>query len=403
MNELTSGAVFPVAGDASKVRLEGVIHPSWAKLVTRFTSAAKNSMPAATPFQRGSWLQAWYDTLGAQEGIEALPLEIRDATTGKPVFGVPLIKRVEDGQQLVEFADAGLTDYNAPLIGDGWACGAQNDSETEGVIVTPSALQALLQKHLPGCDQLDFRKMPATLAGAANPFAYMSGNKASEVGTNVVTVDGSWSDYRARLAKKVRKELERSFRVFERDGSNAQFKIVSDASEAVAVLERMEVLQAERMRALKLPFVLNEPQYAAFYRRLIELDLSDGCLMLTVLKSEPDEVVGALLGLVDGNRYAMVRLAHAGKTWSHCSPGKLMIDQTMQHLHAAGVTSFDFTTGDYRYKKGFLTESEVLIDVALGLSFDGRLALAQASALTGAKDQMRRFPKTYKWVKRLFT
>lgn|GEM_PF-526011 len=402
MSEAATRAVFPNASDASEVRLEGVIHTSWAKLATRFGCAAQSAMPAATPFQRGGWLQAWYDTLGAQVGVEALPFEICDATTGRPVFGVPLIKRIENGLQVVEFADAGLTDYNAPLIGDGWACGAENDSQTEGVVVTPAALHLLLQKHLPGCDQLDFKKMPATLAGAANPFAYLRGSKNCEFGTNVVSVDGSWSDYRASLAKKVRKELERSFRVFERDGLNTQFKTVSDIGEAVAVLERMEVLQEERMRALKQPYVLNEPQYAAFYRRLIELDIRSGRLLLTVLKSEPDELVGALFGLVDGNEYAMVRLAHAGKAWSHCSPGKLMIDQTMQYLHAAGVTRFDFTTGDYSYKKGFLPESERLVDVALGLSFDGRLALAQANALTGAKDQMRRFPKAYEWVKRLF-
>ena len=157
------------------------------------------------------------------------------------------------------------------------------------------------------------------------------------------------------------------------------------------------------MRDLQLPFILNEPQYAAFYRRIIELDLSDGRLLLSVLKSEPDEVVGALLGLVDGNKYAMVRLAHAGKAWSHCSPGKLMIDQTMQYLHAEGVTRFDFTTGDYTYKKGFLTEAEPLVDVALGLSLDGRLTLARTSAMSGAKDQMRRFPKAYEWVKRLIS
>ena len=403
MNEFAPKAAFPVARDTRKVRLEAVIHTSWAKLRTRFASSAEDSVPAATPFQRGGWLQAWYDTLGAQVGIEALPLEIRDADTGKPVFGVPLVKCVEDGLQLVEFADAGLTDYNAPLIGDGWACGGKDVSQTGGVVVTPAALLALLQKHLPDCDQLRFRKMPATLAGAANPFAYLSGRRTSEMGTNVVTIDGSWSDYRARLAKKVRKELERSFRVFKRDGSNAQFKVVHDTCEAVAVLERMEVSQEERMRELELPYVLNEPQYAAFFRRLIELDLASGRLLLTVLKSEPDELVGALMGLVDGDKYAMVRLTHGGKAWSQCSPGKLMIDQTMQHLHAAGVSRFDFTTGDYSYKKAFLTESEPLIDLAVGLSFDGRLALAQANALTGAKDQIRRFPRTYKWLKRLFS
>ena len=353
--------------------------------------------PAATPFQSGGWLQAWHDTMGAQAGIEPLPLEIRNAVTGRPMLGVPLIKRRQNSQNIVEFADAGLTDYNAPLVGDGWA----TPSNRSGMFVSPEALHGLLRKHLPDCDQIQFRKMPLCISGSSNPFAYLPGRRESVVGTNVVSIDDSWSDYRARLAKKVRKELERSFRVFQRDGTNAQFRVIKDPVEAVAVLERMEVLQEERMRELQLPFILNEPQYAAFYRRLIELDFNSGRFLLTVLKSEPDELVGALLGLVDGENYAMVRLAHAGKTWSHCSPGKIMIDKTMQHLHSTGVKRFDFTTGDYHYKKGFLTESQPLIDVSLGLSLGGRTRLAGTRTLVAAKDQMRRYPKAYEWIKRV--
>ena len=78
-----------------------------------------------------------------------------------------------------------------------------------------------------------------------------------------------------------------------------------------------------------------------------------------------------------------------------------MIDQTMQHLHATGVTRFDFTTGDYSYKRGFLTESEPLVEVSLGLSLEGKLKLARLSAVSEAKDQMRRFPRAFEWLKRL--
>jgi len=128
----------------------------------------------------------------------------------------------------------------------------------------------------------------------------------------------------------VRKELERSFRVFQRDGQQAEFRVVTDADEALQILEQIERLQAERMQELGLPFILNDPAYAAFFRRLIELELAEGRLLLTVLTSEPAELVGALLGLLDGENYAMIRLAHAGKKWSHCSPGKLVIDRTME-------------------------------------------------------------------------
>lgn len=383
--------------------LTAVQHGSWSALVERFRAPGANgsgvSSVAAvgpTPFQAGNWLRAWYDTLGAQAGVEPLPLEIRDVATGAPLFGVPLVKRREGSQHIVEFADGTLTDYNAPLL--------RSDTQSLRESVSAAQLLAVLRPELRGCDQLRFTKLPMTLAGAPNPFAALPGGRESRFGTNLVSVTDDWAEYRRDLAKKVRKELERSFRVFQRDGRDAKFAVIRDSAEAISILERMESLQAQRMRELGLPFVLNEPQFAAFYRRLIELDVGNGGLMLTVLKSEPDELVGALLGLVDGEDYAMIRLAHAGKAWSHCSPGKLMIDQTMQYLHSQGVRRFDFTTGDYSYKKSFLAQSEPLTDVVHGLSVRGKASLASAGMAATVvevfKNQLRRSPKLYAAFKR---
>lgn len=378
------------------LKLAAVRHSSWSQLAQRFASSTVGQSAegaAATPFQAGNWLRAWYDTIGAQPGITPMPLEICDASSGAPLFGVPLIKRQVGTLQIVEFADLQLTDYNAPLIGYA--------KDGTPPAVSPRALLTLLRSELGGCDQLRFTKLPAQLVGAPNPFAALPGNRPSEFGTNVVSIGEDWAEYHRTLAKKVRKELERSFRVFQRDGSNAEFRVVRDPAEAIAVLERMELLQAQRMQELGLPYLLNEPQYAAFYRRLIELDFGNGQLLLSVLKSDPDELVGALLGLVDGNKYAMVRLAHAGKAWAQCSPGKLMIDQTMAHLHARGVRKFDFTTGDYGYKRSFLVEREPLVDVTRGLSLRGNVTLAGSAVAQTLKGQLRRSPKLYAAFKRM--
>ena len=78
-----------------------------------------------------------------------------------------------------------------------------------------------------------------------------------------------------------------------------------------------------------------------------------------------------------------------------------MIDQTMQYLHTLGVTSFDFTTGDYSYKKGFLPHSEPLVDVYLGVSFKGRISLASSQYTDAAKDRLRRFPLAFDLMKKL--
>ena len=368
-------------------------HPSWSDLAAQFAPSAASHLAGATPFQSGSWLQAWYDTLGQRAGVTPLPLEIQHAVSGEAIFALPLVVEPEAGLQVVKFADATLTDYNAPLLGRGFLPSAD--------AIAPDDLLRVLRAGLAEFDVLRFNKMPKRLAEQVNPLALLPGHCDSMFGSNVVYIEEDWSLYRKRLAKKIRKELERSFRVFQRDGSNARFRVITDKAEASSILHRMEEQQIVRMEDLGLPYVLNEPAYRRFFRRLVELDLENGQLLLSVLESEPDELVAALLGLVQGKRYAMVRLTHAGRAWSHCSPGKIMIDQTMEYLHKNGVTQFDFTTGDYSYKRAFLPVTDQLSEVALGLSLRGRVHVGTQRMVTQAKDRVREYPRLYGALKAL--
>jgi len=144
---------------SAKIRLEAFHHASWAALQERFGAAGNYAAPGLTPFQHGNWLRAWFDTLGAQPGMQPIPLELRNAKTGEPVFGVPLVKHCAGTLKIVEFADGGLTDYNLPLVG----------AEFAGV--SPNHLLSVLRRELGDADQLHFRKMPTHFAGQPNPFA----------------------------------------------------------------------------------------------------------------------------------------------------------------------------------------------------------------------------------------
>ena len=66
-----------------------------------------------------------------------------------------------------------------------------------------------------------------------------------------------------------------------------------------------------------------------------------------------DEIVATLLGIRDGARYVMIRISNAGEKWSNCSPGRLIIERTMAALHKDGVREFDFSVGNYAYKRRF--------------------------------------------------
>jgi len=71
----------------------------------------------ATPFQAPEWISAWYATVGAKQEAEPFLVFVTERTTGQAVVTLPLIRHQSDGLDVIAFADLGVTDYNAPILG----------------------------------------------------------------------------------------------------------------------------------------------------------------------------------------------------------------------------------------------------------------------------------------------
>ena len=81
-----------------------------------FAQWGTNITPS-TPFQHPQWYDAWYSAFAATEGVSPLIAVVTDATTGELALLLPLTLRRQGRVAFVEFADLGVTDYNAPLLG----------------------------------------------------------------------------------------------------------------------------------------------------------------------------------------------------------------------------------------------------------------------------------------------
>ena len=236
--------------------------------------------------------------------------------------------------------------------------------------------------------------MPVELDGKPNPLALLGGAGPCSLNGNIVSTGEDFDAWRYTLERTVRKELERSWRVFTRDPA-AAFKIISGKDEALRVLSTMEAQQGDRMQHLGLNFVLNDETYAAFYRNLVDQNLGNGYAVLSAL-TVGDEVVATLLGIRQGARYVMVRISNAGEKWSNCSPGRLIIERTMAALHKDGVRQFDFSIGNYAYKRRFGVQPIALVDFTAALSWRGLpYALRDRAARW-----LRRHPRLAESIKR---
>ncbi len=334
-----------------------------------------------TVFQTSRWLETWYATIGRVQG-QPLLLTVADRRTGALAAMLPLILRTDSLSRIIEFADA---DYNAPALGPA------------APIDVPDArlLWSAVCAALPDADFLRLDKMPSMVEGRVNPLALLPQARQSLTNCNVVAIDGGWSDYISTFERTFRKELERSWRVFLRhDG--ATFRRIEDRAEAMIVFAELERQQSERLVGSGAGYNLDRPEMAEFYRKLVADGIGDGGVVLTALTCR-GEVVAALLGVARGATYVMIRICSGSKEWSNCSPGRLVITQTMQMLHAEGYRRFDFSIGDYAYKRRLGVSTRPLFRVATPLSARG----LPMSAYECAKRFVKQRPAIYAQVRRL--
>jgi CelD/BcsL family acetyltransferase involved in cellulose biosynthesis len=345
----------------------------WDAIGSRWNAMAEESL--ASPFQRAEWLDAWYKAFAGASGIKPLIVSVRDRTTGTLALALPLIENSTSGICVAEFADLNLTDYNAPILGKA----APREA------VAADALWRTLCGELDGIDLIRLKKMPMTVGNRPNPLAILSQTSACQLNGNIVTTGDDFDAYRYSLERVVRKELERSWRVFTRH-PDAQFRRVTNPDEALDVLAVMEAQQSTRMHDLGQNYILNEATAAAFYRRLIEGGLATGEAVMTALTCD-GEIVASLLGVKHDQRYVMIRISNAGAQWSNCSPGRLIIERTMACLHAEGCRQFDFSIGNYDYKRRFGVMPIQLVDKTAALTWRGAPAAARAGAIQWLGDR----------------
>jgi CelD/BcsL family acetyltransferase involved in cellulose biosynthesis len=103
-----------------------------------------------------------------------------------------------------------------------------------------------------------------------------------------------------------------------------------------------------------------------------------------------------LLGIRSGSRYLMTRISNAGKKWSNCSPGRLIIERTMAALHKQGMREFDFSIVNYAYKRRFGVARLPLVDISAALSWRG---IPHALRDRAARE-LRRYPRLAPYVRR---
>ncbi|MCK1276345.1 GNAT family N-acetyltransferase [Bradyrhizobium sp. 61] len=338
-------------------------------------AASRLSAGHRTAFQHGYWLGAWYEAFHDFAPLIAL---ISDAATGKDIAVVPMISHIRRGIRIVEFADLGVSDNNAPILAlDAGLDAAGTDAIGRALV---DAVRALPDRF----DLLRLKKMPAHVGGKPNPLVSLGRIGSCSLNGNLVL---SGDDYEAYRASIKRMQMPRCWRVFSRH-AGARFEIATDVARARELLDVMDVQQQARMRKLGSRFVLNDDVHARFYREVARQGIAEGYAVISALVCD-EAVVATTFGVRFGASYFLLRISHAGDSWSNCSPGLLVTERTMAALHAEGVRRFDLSIGNQDYKRRFGAAKVALTDVSIALSWRG----APYAWRDHAAQNLRRYPR----------
>ena len=356
------------------------VSTDWPATRARWLSCAEPT--TASPFQSMAWLDAWYASF--TDDIEPVLVEV--CADGVLALRLALIIRRIAGQRVLQFADLGVTDFNAPVLGPA----------APTSIIEANALWQNIADALPDVDLVDFRKMPPSIDGRPNPLALVTGSSPCPLSGHRITFGNDWDAYHFGLEKHARKEIERSWRVFQKT-PDAQFVRLRDVASAQRVIDFLDRQQRARLEDIGDAFHLDRPGEAQFYRHDLAARLASGEVIVTALMSG-DEIVAALYGIAQPTSTVFLRIANAGSAWSKVSPGRLIVHRTLHHLHETGVREVDLSIGDYDYKRRMGPVATPLTDLILALSWKGRASAVRHRAVT----VMRRYPAIDLPMRRLF-
>lgn len=314
----------------------------------------------STPFQRLAWLLPFYNILASQLDVTPLFVRVRDRQSHNPVMLMPLCTRRRCGISVIEFADLGVSDYNAPVIAKNFA-----PSPTQWKTLWEKIVAALNQGSI-----LWLRKMPSMIGDRPNPLVQY--NKKAGVMSDSswgIALPATFAAYnRDMLNPSFTKELERKVRRVTKRG-NMEYAVTRTREDRHRVFAILMHQKQARRDAMGLRNVLEPRAYREFYEAVV-MGTPDTQIQLAALKVGGEEVA-TLLALKQNKGLHVIVSTFEGGEWKSASLGNVTMRMAIAHAIEQGIDFFDLTIGNESYKPQFGATSNALYSAMHSLSLIG--------------------------------
>ncbi len=371
--------------DRAVVRAAGLplsldFHDDLAAIAPFWDEIAANGARASV-FQSYGWLTAWTQTAASISGEEPLIVTARCAQ-GRLRLLLPLGLERVGGQIVAGFLGQSHANYGLALL-DPELSPNLSRRDVRNLFQTISRTVPLAAVRLD--------RQPATWLGRPNPFA-RAGGLVSANDSHVLGLRQPFDDlYAERFSARTRSTLRRKARKAS-DMGGYRLLEAGCASQRLDLTTRFLDAKSRQLRDGGIADVFGDPALVAFYRTLAVRN--DDCNpRLSISALEAGGEIGAIaLTVDDGHCRHLLNTALVSESLRDCSPGLLLLTDSIASAAAAGMTEYDFGPGAAAYKTAWAPEVLPLVTTIFAMSAAGLPLASCMTAAALAKRTIKRNP-----------
>lgn len=312
-------------------------------------------------YQSREFLDVWMNTVGDAHRAQSFLVVVKHRERG-PIFYLPLVVEKKFNVRLLRFMDAGVSDFNAPIV----APGAELTREEF------TAIWLMILSRLPKVDVIDLQKIPGNIMGIPNPLTYLDCTPHGTCG-HAITLSAMAANLNAATSvARLRKKLRRDFRRLNQLGETA-FVINPPPAEADEIFTTLIQFKRQKYMATTGHDFLAMPGIRRFYREMAAPRQIGGLSHISALICA-GKVVSAHLGFTSHGCFYYTFPAY-DPAYRQYSVGHLLLQHLIDRCSFDKCATFDLGEGDAPYKNKLATHKLPLSDYESALSAAGLVYL----------------------------
>ncbi|NOT70306.1 MAG: GNAT family N-acetyltransferase [Hyphomicrobium sp.] len=293
-----------------------------------------NGALTSTGFQSLNWLTVLYEELAPAQRAMPRLVVVTERNSGEVAMILPLVIKKKRSLRVARFADLGVSDYGAPILGP--ALLSKSRSMRRAWRAVRQALRDV--------DLIRLENMPAEIAGRPNPLLSRAGIAPARNPGHVLHIAASVNEFIESRGEGFSTDFVHALKLLAKEGQSRFFRATTpeDIARAYSVLEEQ---QAARQPVRERKSNSTEPAFRQFYER-VAMDGSDVEFGYLFQLEVGGEAIATLFGILHEGRFTVLRVGDAGETWNDIGPARLILIEMLRYFVDRGIRDFDLGRGE---------------------------------------------------------